>query len=82
VRLSRKGVLSGGFNSGTFQAGVPLKAVAAEYGVPESELEDALRVASRLPGWTAARPPDHGSSSIAAWAGSSSRVCCARAASI
>jgi uncharacterized protein (DUF433 family) len=35
---------------GTFQAGVPLKAVAAEYGVPESELEDALRVATRLPG--------------------------------
>jgi uncharacterized protein (DUF433 family) len=35
---------------GAFQAGVPLKAVAAEYGVPASELEDALRVASRLPG--------------------------------
>lgn len=35
---------------GTFQAGVPLKTVAAEYGVPESELEDALRVATRLPG--------------------------------
>ncbi len=35
---------------GAFQAGVPLKTVAAEYGVPASELEDALRVASRLPG--------------------------------
>lgn len=35
---------------GAFQAGVSLRAVASEYGVPESELEDALRVASRLPG--------------------------------
>jgi len=33
---------------GAFHAGVALKAVAAEYGVPPGELEDALRVASRL----------------------------------
>jgi uncharacterized protein (DUF433 family) len=35
---------------GAFHAGVPLKVVAAEYGVPASELEDAVRVASRLRG--------------------------------
>jgi uncharacterized protein (DUF433 family) len=32
---------------GAFHAGEPLEVVAAEYGVPPSELEDALRVASR-----------------------------------
>jgi uncharacterized protein (DUF433 family) len=32
---------------GMFWAGESLADVAAEYGVPESELEDALRVASR-----------------------------------
>jgi len=32
---------------GMFWAGESLADVAAEYGVPESELEDALRVSSR-----------------------------------
>ncbi len=33
---------------GAFQAGESLDALAQEYGVPVTELEDALRVASRL----------------------------------
>lgn len=33
---------------GAFRAGEPLQVVAEEYGVPQSELEDALRVATSL----------------------------------